>query len=139
MTADRPPLLLAQDLGYTVADDGTMVPTVVLDVADHPEIGDLARVHAIEGVGDVRTTGRRVEGGGPGGTPIFLLGVALTTPVRAAFAIAFPLPDADGFLRDAGSAGRLVLATTDTDLVVDQRPTWLAIDLDGEAVEAALG
>ena len=98
MVADRPALLLAQDLGYAVGEDGAMTPTVVLHVDEHPEVADLARVHAIEGIGDVRTTGRRVDNAGPDGAPVFLLGVSLTSPVRAAFAIMFPLPDAEAFL-----------------------------------------
>ena len=80
MVADRPALLLAQDLGYAVGEDGAMTPTVVLHVDEHPEVADLARVHAIEGIGDVRTTGRRVDNAGPGGAPVFLLGVSLTSP-----------------------------------------------------------
>lgn len=138
MTDDRPRLLLAQDLGYTVGDDGQMTPTVVLDVAEAPEVADLARVHAVEGIGDVRTTGRRIDGAGPDGTPVFLLGVSLTSPVRAAFAIAFPLPDSAPFLTAAGDGGRLALATTSTDRVAAERPYWLAIDLDGPALRAAL-
>lgn len=135
---DRPPLLLAHDLGYTVADDGAVIPTVVVDVAGHPEIGDLARVHAIEGVGDIATTARRVAGAGPDGDDVFLLGVSLTSPVRAAFAIGFPLPDAEALLLDAAEAARLAIATTSVDAVHTERPTWLAIDLHGPAVAAAL-
>jgi hypothetical protein len=138
MSADRPPLLLVQDLGYAVGDDGSMIPTAVLDVADHPEVADLARVHAIEGIGDVVTTGRRVDGAGPDGTDLFLLGISMSSPVRAAFALAFPLPTASGFLVDAADAGRLALATTEPDTVADEQPVWLAIDLDGSALRAAL-
>ena len=138
MVADRPALLLAQDLGYAVGEDGAMTPTVVLRVDDHPEVADLARVHAIEGIGDVRTTGRRVDNAGPDGAPVFLLGVSLTSPVRAAFAIMFPLPDAEAFLRDAGRGGQLALATTDVGSVGAERPFWLAIDLDGPSLEQAL-
>ena len=115
-----------------------MSPTVVLNVSKRPDIADLARVHALEGVGDVRSTGRRINGAGPGGSSIFLLGVALEAPVRAAFAIAFPLPEAETFLRDAGNTGHLVLATTNVAAVAEERPVWLAIDLDGSAIEKAL-
>ena len=38
MVADRPALLLAQDLGYAVGEDGAMTPTVVLHVDEHPEV-----------------------------------------------------------------------------------------------------
>ena len=138
MTSDRPPLLFAQDLGYAVGDDGSMTPTVVIDVADHPGIADLARVHAIEGVGDVRTSGRRVEGAGPDGAPVFLLGVSMTSPVTAAFAVLFPLPEAETFLREAGAGGRLAFGTTDVDTVGSERPFWLAVDLDGPSIGRAL-
>ncbi len=138
MVRARPPLLLAQDVGYAVGDDGVMTPTAVLDVVDHPEVADLARVHAVEGFGDVRTSGRRIDGAGPSGGDLFLLGIALTSPVRAAFAIAFPLPEAEGFLADAADAGRLALATTSVDTVDADRPWWLAIDLDRSALLAAL-
>ena len=86
----------------------------------------------------MRTTGR-VDNAGPDGAPVFLLGVSLTSPVRAAFAIMFPLPDAEAFLRDAGRGGRLALATTDVGSVGAERPFWLAIDLDGPSLEQALG
>lgn len=139
MTHERPPLLLVQDLGYTVGGDGVMTPTAVLDVSKHPEIADLARVHAIEGVGDVKTTGRHVPDAGPGGTDLFLVGVSMTSPVRAAFALALPMPEARDFLVDAAQAGRLALATTPVEAVGDERPMWLAIDLDRSALLAALG
>ena len=138
MTGKRPPLLLVHDLGHTIGDDGTMTPTAVLDVAAHPEVSDLARVHAIEGVGDIATTGRRIEGAGPSGTDLFLLGVSMTSPVRAAFALAFPYPEARRFLRDAAEVGRLALATTSVDTVAEDRPHWLAIDLERSALLAAL-
>lgn len=138
MTSDRPPLLYAQDLGYAVGDDGSMTPTVVIDVTEHPEVADLARVHAIEGIGDVRTTGRRVDGAGPDGASVFLLGVSMTSPVTAAFAVMFPLPEAEPFLREAGDGGRLAFGTTDVDTVASEWPFWLAIDLDGPSIGRAL-
>lgn len=115
-----------------------MTPTVVIDVADHPEVADLARVHAIEGVGDVRTTGRRIDGAGPDGSAVFLLGVSMTSPVTAAFAVMFPLPEAELFLREAGDGGCLAFGTTDVDTVGSERPFWLAIDLDGPSIGRAL-
>lgn len=134
----RPPLLLVQDLGYAVGDDTTMTPTAVLDVAMHPEVADLARVHAMEGIGDVRTHGRRVDGVGPNGTSLFLLGISITSPVAAAFGVGFPLPQAGDFLIEAAVHGRLALATTDVDIVAGERPFWLAIDLDEASMRKAL-
>ena len=51
----EPPLLIAQEVGHTIGDDGATLPTVVIDVSEHPEIADLPRVHAIDGIGDVAT------------------------------------------------------------------------------------
>lgn len=130
---ERPPLLSADELGFTIDGDGQTLPTVALDVSAHPEIADLARVHAVEGVGDVQTTGRRID------DALFVLGIKLTSPVRAAFAIAFVLPDAEAFLRQAGEIGQLVIATTDPDRAATERPLWLAVDLDSDALSTALG
>ncbi len=132
---DRPPLFTADEIGFSVDDDGHIWPTVVIDVADHPAIADLARVHAIEGIGDVRTTGRRIR---RSGNDLFLLGVALSTPVRAAFAIAFELPPHEEFLRTAAAARHLAIATTPPDHLDDHSPVWLAVDLDADQLEAAL-
>ena len=115
--------------------DGTAWPTVTLDVSEEPAVADLARVHAVEGIGDVRTTARRIDS--DDGT-VFLVGIALTRPVTAAFAIAFSLPAHDPFLRAAATAERLVLATTDPGRADQDRPLWLAIDLDAPAFLAAL-
>lgn len=135
MSDDRPPLFTADEIGFSVDDEGRIWPTVVIDVEGHPAIADLARVHALEGMGDVRTTARRIH---RTGTDLFLLGVALTTPVRAAFAIAFELPPHEDFLRTAAAAAHLAIATTPTEHLDDHAPVWLAVDLDADQLEAAL-
>lgn len=132
---DRPPLFTADEIGFSVDDEGRIWPTVVIDVEGHPGIADLARVHAVEGIGDVRTTARRIH---RSGTDLFLLGVALTRPVRAAFAIAFELPPHEDFLRTAAAASHLAIATTPTEHLDDHAPIWLAVDLDTDQFEAAL-
>jgi hypothetical protein len=43
------------DTGTTIEATGDRLPTVVVDARDHPEIADLARVHAVEGIGDIAT------------------------------------------------------------------------------------
>ena len=43
------------DVGTTIESTGERLPTVVVDASDHPEIADLARVHAVDGIGDIAT------------------------------------------------------------------------------------
>jgi hypothetical protein len=65
--------------------------------------------------------------------------VRLTVPVRCSFALAFRLPEHRPVLDDAVEHGQLVLASTDPGEAATERPLWLALDLDGEALAAALG
>lgn len=124
------PAVAVLEAGITLGDDGTAYPTVVLDVAGRPDVADLARVHAVEGIGDVATSVAVTEAG-------LLLTVRLTRPVRAAFSIAFVLPDHLEVLVHAAVAGSLLLATTAPSATGDN-PLWLAIDLDGERLAAVL-
>jgi len=56
------PLFVAQEIGRTLVDENKWMPTVTIDVSESPAIADLARVHAVEGVGDVSTHAiRQVE------------------------------------------------------------------------------
>ena len=131
----RPPVFPAMEVGYTVDDSGGLLPTVSVDVADHPEVADLARVHVTEGVGDIRTHARRIAGPS---YDLVLVGVTLTRPVRAAFAVSFTFPDHRGFLVDVARAGRLVLATTDPAAAHRDHPSWLAVDIDGPSLDDQL-
>lgn len=132
---DRPPLFAVVEVGFSIDSGGGIWPTAVIDVADHPAISDLPRVHAVEGIGDVRTTGRRIP---QPGNDLFLLGIALARPVRAAFAMSFELPPHEDFLRSAAAARHLAIATTPIDRLDDHAPVWLAVDLDADQLEAAL-
>ena len=79
--ADIDPLVfVALDVGHTVGADGELTPTVVIDVEGYPQIADLARVHAVDGVGDVTTAAVRSD-------TTIIIGVRLSRPVLAAFAI----------------------------------------------------
>ncbi len=111
------------DAGVTVGDDGVSYPTVVLDVAGRPDVADLARVHAIEGIGDVATSAAVTDTG-------LVLTVRLTRPVRASFSVAFVLPDHLEVLVHAALTGSLLLATT-APSPVGNNPLWFAVDLDG--------
>lgn len=124
-------VFVARDVGHTITADGASTPTVVIDVAGHPEIADLARVHAVEGVGDVTSVAMR-DG------DLVLLGVRLSVPVVAMFAVAFSSVVHGEFLAEVAAAGELTIATTDPDLAVDERPLWLAVDIDGSALLAAI-
>ena len=113
--------------GHTLVADGRQLPTVVIDAADVPAVADLARVHAMEGVGDIWT--EAVRSG-----DVLALGIKMTTPVTATFAIAVDLRVHRAVLEDAARCGSLVIAHTDPAEVVDDQPSWLAIDLDGPAL-----
>ena len=41
-------VFVARDVGHTITADGAPTPTVVIDVAGHPEVADLARVHGAD-------------------------------------------------------------------------------------------
>lgn len=128
-TPTRP--LVVLDTGITFADDGTPYPTAVLDVSDRPDVADLARVHAIEGIGDL-TTSLAVDG------DTVVLTVSLTRPVVNEFSIAFPLPESRPVLDHAARTDSLLLATTSPAADVDEHPLWLAIDLVGARLTALL-
>lgn len=127
--ADPPPVEVLGS-GWTVDGDGALHPTVVLDVGRRPDVADLPRVHASEGVGDLTTSLRRDDGA-------VLLDVCMTSPVRAAFSMRLVLPEHRDVLDAAAVANRLVLATTEPDL--GDAPLWLAIDLDGQRLAELLG
>lgn len=120
--------------GFTLGADDIVYPTIVLDVGDRPDVADLARVHAVEGVGDIATSAAAVDGR-------LLLAVGLTSPVRAAFVISVSDPEHLAVVREAAAEGHLLLATTspssDHPGNLDDS-TWLAIDLDPAAMSAVL-
>lgn len=129
------PLLPVLDMGTTVAVDGERLPTVVVDTADHPEVADLARVHAIEGIGDIATEAICVP---VGEGHQLLLGVRVTIPVRCTFALGFTLPMHRPVINDAAATGQLVIATTDPTRAADDQPHWLAITIDQSRLAATL-
>lgn len=121
------PVFVALGAGRTVAVDGSELPTVVIDAGDSPEVADLARVHAVEGIGDIRTDAVRTD-------DLVLLGVRMTVPVRAAFAVALNVSRHRELLDDVIASGSLVIAHTDPAAAAEERPHWLAIDIDGPAL-----
>ena len=130
-TPTEPLLFVAQDVGYTVSDDGGALPTVVIDVSEHPAVADLPRVHAIDGIGDVSTAAVRTG-------DAVVLGVQLSRPVTAAFAVVFDLRLHAAFLRDVAAAESLTFATTIPEHAEADRPLWLSVDIDQEALTAVI-
>ncbi len=126
------PVFTVLDAGHTVDADGTRLPTVVIDADHAPAVADLARVHAVEGVGDIRTHALRVDN-------LIVLGIRLTLPVRAVFAIAIDVQRHRALLDDVVDHGALVIAHTDPRLASIDQPDWLAVDIDGPALAAQLG
>ena len=127
----EPPLLIAQEVGHTIGDDGTTLPTVVIDVSEHPEIADLPRVHAIDGIGDVATAAVKTG-------DAVVLGMRLSRPVTAAFAVVFDLALHKEFLLDVAAARSLTFATTIPERAENDRPLWLAVDIDEDALRAVI-
>jgi len=125
------PLFVAQEIGHTLLDENTWMPTVTIDVSQSPEVADLARVHAVEGIGDVSTHAIRHD-------DTVLVGVQLTSPVQATFAVAFSYELHQEFLKEVADAGSLVFATTDTESAHEDRPLWLSVDIDGDALRQTL-
>lgn len=123
-------VFVVQEVGYSLVDDGWM-PTVTFDVSQSPAVADLARVHAVEGMGDVSTHAIRQDDS-------VVVGVQLTSPVRAIFAVAFSYALHREFLKEVAAVGTLILATTDTEVAHEERPLWLSVDIDGDALRQAL-
>jgi len=125
------PLFVAQEIGHTLLDENTWMPTVTIDVSQSPEVADLARVHAVEGIGNVTTHAIRED-------DTVLLGVQLTSPVQATFAVAFSYELHREFLNEVADVGTLVFATTDTETAHEERPLWLSVNIDGGALRQML-
>ena len=125
------PLFVAQEIGHTLLNEDTWMPTVTIDVSQSPEVADLARVHAVEGIGDVSTHAIRQD-------DTVLVGVQLTSPVQAMFVVAFSYELHREFLNEVADAGSLVFATTATESAYEDRPLWLSVDIDGTALRQTL-
>ena len=121
------PLFIAQEIGHTLIGENVWMPTVTIDASQSPEVADLARVHAVEGIGDVSTHAIRQDDS-------VVVGVQLTSPVQAMFAIAFSFVLHREFLNEVADAKSLIFATTDTGSAHEEQPLWLSVDIDGDAL-----
>ena len=125
------PLFVAQEIGHTLVDENVWMPTVTIDVSQAPEVADLARVHAVEGIGDVNTHAIRQD-------DAIVVGVQLTSPVQAMFAVAFSYARHGDFLKEVADAGSLIFATTEVEAAHEDRPLWLSVDIDGDALRQTM-
>jgi hypothetical protein len=125
------PLFVAQEIGHTLSDENVWLPTVTIDVSQSPEVADLARVHAVEGIGDVSTHAVRQD-------DAIVVGVQLTSPVQAMFAVAFSYALHRDFLQEVADVGSLIFATTDVEAAHEDRPLWLSVDIDGDALRQTM-
>ena len=125
------PLFVAQEIGRTLSDGNVWLPTVTIDVSKSPEVADLARVHAVEGIGDVSTHAIRQD-------DAIVVGVQLTSPVQAMFAVAFSYALHADFLKEVADAGSLIFATTEVEAAHEDRPLWLSVDIDGDALRRTM-
>ena len=135
----EPTVLPVLEVGTTFDTEGRALPTAVVDGANHPEVADLARVHAMEGIGDLTTDAMRMPTEHPDAGDVLLLGVRMTSPVLAMFVLVFDLEAHRPMLEHAGELGELVIAHTPPSAAGDDHPAWLSINLDGEALAAHLG
>lgn len=137
------PIFAVVDTGTTIDAEGRRWPTAVIDARGHPEISDLARVHAVEGIGDIATEAALldvdaasfVEGSAE---HVVALAVIITIPVSVAFVVTFALPAQRDVLDAAADEGHLVIATTDPGQAATDQPLWLAIDLDAHLLADVL-
>lgn len=125
------PLFVAQEIGRSLSDENVWLPTVTIDVSQAPEVADLARVHAVEGTGDVSTHAIRQD-------DAIVVGVQLTSPVQAMFAVAFSHALHGDFLKEVADAGSLIFATTEVEVAHEDRPLWLSVDIDGDALRQTM-
>jgi hypothetical protein len=125
------PVFVAQEIGRTFIEENVWMPTVTIDVSESPEIADLARVHAVEGIGDVSTHAIRQDNS-------VVVGVQLNSPVQAIFAVVFSYSLHRDFLHEVADAGTLVFATTNTQTAHEERPLWLSVNIDGDALHQTL-
>ena len=111
------------------------VPAVCLDARDRPEVGDLARVHASEGVGDLRL-GLGVWDLGPPTDWLVRLEVVVTLPVVCRFFWCVAWEEHLAWLDRVASIGVVAVGT----LGLDGEPggDWLVMNVDAERLAPVL-
>lgn len=108
LLADCLPIIGHHVIGCCAAGQITTIPVVVIGAEGRPDVADLARVHELEGTGEVTAQWRFAV------KPSAVLAIVdcqLTQPVRCCFRLAFRLPADRGVLADVARLGGFVLAT----------------------------
>jgi hypothetical protein len=67
-----------------------------------------------------------------------VVGVQLTKPVQAMFAVVFSYSLHAEFLKEVAEAGSLIFATTDVEAAHEEHPLWLSVDVDGDALRQTM-
>lgn len=124
--------LLILSAGTTIDESGVSFPTLVVDVSDRPDVGDLAGIVAEQGMGDLHTSAE--VGLDTRGRGIIRLMVSATRPVPIEFSLVFPLPAYTELLTDAARMGCLVIAAAHGSDSAVRAGEWLGIDLDGASL-----
>lgn len=124
--------LLILSAGTTIDESGVSFPTLVVDVSDRPDVGDLAGIVAEQGMGDLHTSAE--VGLDTRGRGIIRLMVSATRPVPIEFSLVFPLPAYTELLTDAARMGCLVIAAAHGSGSAVRAGEWLGIDLDGASL-----
>lgn len=112
-------------------DDAATVAAMILDATSRPDVADLARVHATEGIGDVRC-GLGVYDVGPPDSWLVRLEVSVDHPVQCRF---HTVVDWDGNREWLGAivdGGAVAIGTGDA------TGTWLRLNVDPELVGPVL-
>jgi hypothetical protein len=122
----------ARSTGWVVdPDDGRPVPAVLLDTTGRPDVADLARVMAIEGVGDLRCGVGVWDLDGPEAA-LVRLEAALDHPVRCRFHLVLSWAEHAAWLAAVADTAAVAVGTGDGD------GAWLMLDVDGGRLAAVL-
>ena len=108
--------------------DGEVLPAVVLDAAGRPDVADLARVHAVEGMGDLRS-GVGLYDVGPRSDWLVRVEVLVDDPVRCRFHLVLDAGEGQALLAAAADRGALAIGCDPP-----ERSGWLAVHVDAEAL-----
>lgn len=103
--------------------DHAEVPALVLDASDRPDVIDLVRVQAVDGVGDLRC-GIGVWDVGPPGEWLVRLEVLVDHPVHCRFHTVLPWASHRPWLASVAAAGAVALS------VGDPEGRWLIVTVD---------
>lgn len=122
-----------RSLGTIVdADDGRVIPAAVLDSAGRPDVADLIRVHASEGIGDLRCGVGLWDVGDPSGW-LLRLEVTVDHPVACRFHVVLGWSASRAWLEAVANAGAVALATGDSE------GRWLMLNVDPKRLGSLLG